>query len=131
MVLKAIGKEVTFIQSVSKAMDGHAAQSDRIRDVTKRMLSITQDVTSANMEQEKANAYVTRVIEDVKSMVEEMFEIARDQRSDSEQILQAIEIIEYISTENIKAIKDLAEGTDELKEKVEDFDSGFQSIGFR
>lgn len=131
MVLKAIGKEVTFIQSVSKAMDGHAAQSDRIRDVTKRMLSITQDVTSANMEQEKANAYVTRVIEDVKSMVEEMFEIARDQRSDSEQILQAIEIIEYISTENIKAIKDLAEGTDELKGKVEDFDSGFQSIGFR
>ena len=83
------------------------------------------------MEQEKANAYVTRVIEDVKSMVEEMFEIARDQRSDSEQILQAIEIIEYISTENIKAIKDLAEGTDELKEKVETFDSGFQSIGFR
>lgn len=131
MVLKAIGEEVTFIQSVSKAMDGHAKQSDRIHSVTNRMLSITQDVTAANMEQEKANAYVTKVIEDVKSMVEEMFEIARNQRNDSEQILQAIEIIEYISTENIKAIKDLAEGADEVKGKIEDFDLGFQNIGFK
>ena len=126
LVLNSIKGEVGFIQEVASVMDDHVDRSEKIKDAANRMVDITQDVAKANMEQEKANAYVTRVVEEVKEMVKGMYDITRTQKSDSDQILQAIEIIGYISSENIKGIKDLAGGADVLRRMIESFDKEFK-----
>ena len=128
-VKKSIQDEVGYIREVAAAMEEHSERSDKIKVSAARMVTITQDVAAANLEQEKANAYVTKVIEEVKGMVKEMFDITRGQKNDSDQILQAIEIIEYISSENIKAIKELASSSDDLKRRIETFNVEFKRIG--
>ena len=126
LVLSSIKGEVGFIQEVASVMDEHAERSNKIKDAANRMLDITQDVAKANMEQEKANAYVTKVVEEVKEMVKGMYDITRTQKNDSDQILQAIEIIGYISSENIKGIKDLADGAEELRGLIGKFGAEFK-----
>lgn len=126
MVLDSIQREVSVIQEAASAMRGHAERSGKIRDSAGRMLSITKDVARANMDQEKANAYVTKVIEEVKEMVKGMFDITRTQKTDSDQIIQAIEIIKFISSENITGIIELGSVINELREKVERLDMEFE-----
>ena len=109
-------------------MREHVGRSERIKESASRMVAITQEVARANMEQEKANAYVTKAIEEVKLLVKGMFDVTRTQKSDSDQIIQAIEIIEFISSENIKGIKDLSSGIRELREKLERFNKEFEEV---
>ena len=127
-VLDSIREEVSVIHGAASAMREHVGRSERIKESASRMVAITQEVARANMEQEKANAYVTKAIEEVKLLVKGMFDITRTQKSDSDQIIQAIEIIEFISSENIKGIKDLSSGIRELREKLERFNKGFEEV---
>lgn len=125
-VLDSIQREVSVIQEAASSMREHAERSEKIGDSAGRMLSITKDVARANMEQEKANAHVTKVIEEVKEMVKGMFDITGTQKNDSDQIIQAIEIIKFISSENITGIKELGGVINELKEKVGRLDMEFE-----
>lgn len=128
-VISALKAEVEVIKEVSETIREDARLSEKIRDSAKNMVEITRSVANSNMEQEKANTDVTKVIEDVKEMIQSMFDITRTQKTDSDQILQAIEIIKYISTENIDAIKELAGGAGELKDKIEELRTEFKEIG--
>lgn len=127
-VLDSIREEVSVIQGSASAMREHVGRSERIKVSASRMVAITQEVARANMEQEKANAYVTKAIEEVKILVKGMFDVTRTQKSDSDQIIQAIEIIEFISSENIKGIKDLYDGIRELNEKLDRFKKEFDEV---
>jgi methyl-accepting chemotaxis protein len=128
-VIGSIQDEVNVIQEIASAIREDAVLSEKIRDVTTNMVNITGDVAKANTEQEKANSEVTTVIEEVKDMIRSMFDITRTQKNDSDQILQAIEIMKYISLENISAIKELSSGTGELKTKITKLNKEFQDIG--
>lgn len=127
-VLDSIREEVNVIQGAASAMRAHAGRSERIKGSASRMVAITQEVARANVEQEKANAYVTKAIEEVKLLVKGMFDVTRTQKSDSDQIMQAIEIISFISSENIKGIKELSSGIRELREKLERFNKEFEEM---
>ncbi len=127
-VLDSIRKEANTIHGSALAMREHVGRSERIKMSASSMVAITQEVARANMEQEKANAFVTKAIEEVKLLVKGMFDVTRTQKSDSDQIIQAIEIIEFISSENIKGIKDLSSGIRELREKLERFNKEFEEV---
>lgn len=127
-VLDSIREEVGVIHGSATAMREHVERSERIRESAGRMVAITQEVTRANMEQEKANAHVTKAIEEVKLLVKGMFDVTRTQKSDADQIIQAIEIIEFISAENKKGITELSGGIRELKERLESFNKEFDEV---
>jgi len=127
-VLDSIRDEVGVIQKAASAMRDHALRSERIKDSASMMVAITQEVARANMEQEKANTYVTKAIEEVKVLVKGMFDVTRTQKSDSDQIIQAIEIISFISSENIKGIKELGSGIQELQNRLQKFDREFKEV---
>ncbi|MCK4739116.1 MAG: hypothetical protein KAT46_04130 [Deltaproteobacteria bacterium] len=128
-VLEAIQSEVAIIHEVDTLIKDDARLSEMISETVKKMVDTTRDVAKSNIEQEKANSEVTKVIEEVKEMIRSMFDITRTQKSDSDQILQAIEIINYISAENISAIKELAGGAGELKNKISEFNTSFEDTG--
>jgi hypothetical protein len=81
-----------------------------------------------NAEQQDATASITAVIQDVKSMVEAMFGITRQQRQGSNQIIQATEIIKYISCENVRGIGELFHAVGDLRSRLEHFESGFGGL---
>ncbi|MCK5237667.1 MAG: hypothetical protein KAR06_11885 [Deltaproteobacteria bacterium] len=129
IVIRTITNEQNVIKEIEAIIKEDTELSEKIRTSTKKMVEITRTVAQANTDQEKANTEVTHVIEEVKELVQGMFEVTRTQKTDSDQILQAIEIIKYISLENINAINELAGGAGELKVKIENLNSEYQEIG--
>jgi methyl-accepting chemotaxis protein len=124
-IIRTTREELARVESIATAIDRHARETQEVQASARRMLELTREVTRVNQEQQQATASITAVIQEVKSMVESMFGITRQQRQGSNQIIQATEIIKYISSENVRGIGDLFGAVRELKDRIERFESGF------
>ncbi len=127
-IIQTTREELSRVEAIAAAIDRHAARAEEVQASATRMLELTREVTRVNEEQQQATTSITAVIQDVKSMVESMFGITRQQRQGSNQIIQATEIIKYISSENVRSIGELFAAVGDLRGRIERFESGFGGI---
>lgn len=120
--LSATGKQVKMAEDVISLMTEEAKNLDiagmsiaehvkinkAVDKAANVMVGLTEDVKTAIGRQQTSSRDISEVINDVVLMVDELAGLTKEQGQDSEQIKQATEIIKFISSENIKAIKELA-----------------------
>ena len=130
--LSATGKQVKMAEDVLSLMTEEAKNLDIAgmsiaehvkinRAVNKSanvMIGLTEDVKIAIDRQQTSSKDISEVINDVVLMVDDLAGLTKEQSHDSEQIKQATEIIKFISSENINAIKELAVLVEGMKNEL-------------
>lgn len=120
-----LDKETALLKKAVANVADQSQKSDKITELLAGIFDLSQELFRSTSDQEKANTYTARSINDLKEMIKAISEITRAQKTDSDQTLQALEIMEYISTENISAIREFADGAKGLKDKIERFKREF------
>ncbi len=118
-VLSAIQEEATNLDIAGKSIESHVNINRSVDESATRIIELTKEVKEATEKQHQSSIQIADVISEVITVVEDLTNLTNEQEHDSEQIKQATEIINFISTENINAIKDLADTVETVKN---DFD---------
>ena len=117
-VYSAIQRETKNLEISAESIDEHVKINKVVDESANLMISLTEEVKSAIEGQRNSSKDISDVINNVITMVEELEGLTKQQDHDSEQIKQATEIMNFISKENISAIKELADSIETMKNKM-------------
>ena len=121
-VLSLMAEEAKNLNIAGMSIAEHVKISKSVDKAANVMIGLTGDVKIAIDRQQTSSRDISEVINDVVHMVDELAALTKEQGHDSEQIKQATEIIKFISSENINAIKELAALVEGMKNELdEDF----------
>ena len=121
-VLSLMAEEAKNLEIAGMSIAEHVKINKSVDKSANVMIGLTGDVKIAIDRQQTSSRDISEVISDVVLMVDELAALTKEQGHDSEQIKQATEIIKFISSENINAIKELAALVEGMKNELdEDF----------
>ena len=121
-VLSLMAEEANNLEIAGMSIAEHVKINKSVDKAANVMIGLTGDVKIAIDRQQTSSRDISEVINDVVLMVDELAALTKEQGHDSEQIKQATEIIKFISSENINAIKELAALVEGMKKELdEDF----------
>lgn len=118
-VLESIREESKYLEIAGKSIENHVSISKSVDESANSIIGLSREVRSAIDRQHHSSKDISNVINEVIKMVEELMVLTRQQGEDSDQVKQATEIITFISSENINAIKDMAKFVENLKTMID------------
>ncbi len=117
-VLSLMAEEAENLDIAGMSIAEHVKINRAVDNAANVMIGLTEDVKIAIDRQQTSSKDIYEVINDVVLMVDELAGLTKEQSHDSEQIKQATELIKFISSENINAIKELAVSVENMKNEL-------------